>query len=33
VLRAGGAFHEAGAFAENEWTAGAAVKLQLWAHR
>jgi hypothetical protein len=32
-VRGGGAFHEAGAFAQSEWSAGAALKMQLWAHR
>ncbi len=33
ALRASGAYREAGALAQNEWTAGAALKLQLFAHR
>jgi hypothetical protein len=32
-VRGGGAFHEAGALAQSEWSAGAALKMQLWAHR
>jgi len=32
AVRGSGAYREAGAFAQNEWTAGAALKLQLFAH-
>jgi len=33
AVHAGGAYRDAGALAQNEWTAGASLKLQLFAHR